>query len=334
MLARQSLSTSAERAGPTATPAPVRLLGIPLDLGAGTRGALMGPAALRTAGLPETLRDLGLAVEDHGDLAVPPPVESGLAEAEARRCNHAGAIAAWTRAIHVGAYELVRGGGLPLFLGGDHAISMGTVSGIARHCAETGRELAVLWLDAHADCNDPSTTPSGNMHGMSVAFLTGEASLKPLLGGLPFHPVRPEDVTLFGLRSVDREERRRIADRGIVSVDMRAIDEFGVPALMRRFLDGLAGRDVHLHVSFDVDFLDPALAPGVGTRVPGGATYREAHLIMEMLHDSGLVASLDVVELNPFLDEAGRSAILLADLLGSLFGRTVLDRQTPAQRLA
>jgi arginase len=184
----------------------------------------------------------------------------------------------------------------------------------------------VLWLDAHADFNTPATSPTGNMHGMPVAFLTGEPSLRPLLGDRNFAPLEPGDIHLFGLRSIDAAERRALQASGVNSIDMRMIDEFGVSVLLKRLLDRVAQAGAHLHVSLDLDFLDPSLAPGVGTSVPGGATYREAHLIMEMLQESGLVGSVDLVELNPYLDERGRSARALAELTASLFGRTVLDR--------
>jgi arginase len=308
------------------------LLGIPIESGAGQPGALMGPSALRTAGLPSVLAELGWTVADHGDLAPPKPTPSGLVGTAAQRCRNADTIAAWTRLIHAQAFSLAKSGSVPIFLGGDHSLSMGTVSGIARHCQAAGRRLVVLWLDAHADFNTPATTPSGNMHGMSLAFACGEPSLLPLLGDLPFVPLPPSDLHLFGLRSIDTGEREALAARGVNRTDMRMIDEFGVSALLRRFLATIGGTDTHLHVSLDVDFLDPALAPGVGTTVPGGATFREAHLIMELLHDSFLVGSLDLVELNPFLDERGRSALLLTELTGSLFGRTVLDR--PANQTA
>ncbi|UEM07009.1 arginase (plasmid) [Skermanella rosea] len=309
----------------------VSLLGIPLELGAGEAGSVMGPAALRTAGLPALLGELGHAVVDHGDLPHPAPVEVEMAPAAAAACRNLGHIAAWTRLIHDHAYLMARAGGFPIFLGGDHSLSMGTVSGIARHCREAGRELFVLWLDAHADFNTPATTPSGNMHGMPVAFACGDRSLRPLLGDRPFVPVRAENFHLFGLRSIDPTEREAVQARGIQVSDMRAIDETGVSVPLRRMLDRIAGGDAHLHVSLDVDFIDPGLAPGVGTTVPGGATYREAHLIMELLHDSGLVGSLDIVELNPFLDERGKSARLLTELAASLFGRTIIDR--PARRI-
>jgi arginase len=305
---------------------PIALLGIPLELGAGEPGCVMGPAALRTAGLPAMLRELDYDVIDHGDLARPTDTALDMVADDAARCNHPAEIGAWTRAIHDRAYDMVGAAALPVFLGGDHSISMGTISAVARRCQTTGRRLVVLWLDAHADFNTPATSPTGNMHGMPVAFLTGEPSLRPLLGDRSFVPVAPGDFHLFGLRSIDAAERRALQASGVNSIDMRMIDEFGVSVLLKRLLDRVAQAGAHLHVSLDLDFLDPSVAPGVGTSVPGGATYREAHLIMEMLQESGLVGSVDLVELNPFLDEHGRSARVLAELTASLFGRTVLDR--------
>jgi arginase len=315
--------------------ADVSLLGIPLELGASEAGSIMGPAALRTAGLPALLGEMGYRVTDHGDLAQSAAADHGLTAADAGACRNPGLIAAWTRLIHDRAYEMAKGGGVPVFMGGDHSLSMGTVSAMARHCRDTDRELFVLWLDAHADFNTPATTPSGNMHGMSMAFACGEASLTPLLGDRPFVPVPPENVHIFGLRSIDKEERGAVRDKGIQVVDMRMIDQASVSillqGLLQEIIEKIDGRRAHLHVSLDVDFLDPSIAPAVGTTVPGGATYREAHLIMEMLHDSGLVGSLDIVELNPFLDERGRSARLLTEMVTSLFGRTIIDR--PARRI-
>jgi arginase len=302
------------------------LLGIPMDAGTSVPGARMGPAALRIAGLLTLLRELGHEVEDAGDLPPPAPLATGLTADDAAACRNLEEVAGWVREIHDQAYAIAAAGRLPIFLGGDHALSMGSVSGIARHCRDAGRELAVLWIDAHADFNIPATTPSRNMHGMSLAFLTGEPSLQPLLTSRPLAPLGTEAVNIIGLRSIDAQERQRVQAHGVEAIDMRAIDEQGIAVLMRPLIEDWQRRDVHLHVSLDVDVLDPSLAPGVGTTVPGGATYREAHLIMEMLHDSGLTASLDIVELNPFLDERGRSARLLVELVASLFGRTVLDR--------
>ncbi|MBL8568456.1 MAG: arginase [Phreatobacter sp.] len=303
---------------------PIVVIGIPVEEGAGTPGAAMGPRMLRTAGLLTALRDLGCAVEDWGDLALPsalPEPPAGLANA-----HNFPAIAGWSRLIARETHAVLASGRLPLVIGGDHALSMGSVSGVARHCAETGRPLFVLWLDAHADFNTPATSPSGNMHGMSAAMLTREPGLEAVMGDEPHGAVDPRNLTLFGIRSIDRAERDLLRARGIEVFDMRLVDEFGVAVLIRRVIERVAAAGGHLHVSLDVDFLDPALAPGVGTTVPGGATWREAHLIMELLHDSGLVGSLDVVELNPFLDERGKSALLLVDLVASLFGREVYAR--------
>ncbi|MCJ2007194.1 arginase [Methylobacterium sp. J-092] len=300
-------------------PERIAILGAPTEVGTSEPGSVMGPAALRTAGLVRTLRDLGHAVADHGD-AVP----DGPADAVGRP-----AVAAWTRALARQVEAALDAGDLPVVVGGDHSLSLGTVEGAMRHCARTGRPLFVLWLDAHADFNTPETSPSGNLHGMPLAALCGEPGLSDLFADPDRPALDPTRVHLFGLRSIDAGERALVAARNVEVTDMRHIDEFGVVAPLRRSLERVAEVSGHLHVSFDIDFLDPGLAPAVGTTVPGGATFREAHLIMEMLHDSGLVGSLDVVELNPFLDERGRSARVLVELVASLFGRRILDRPTP-----
>ena len=304
---------------------------MPIDIGASQPGAIMGPAALRTAGLVENLRELGHEVEDHGDVAPPPPLDLNLAFSSDKARNLA-QIAAWSRLLSERTYAIARSGACPIVLGGDHSLSIGTVNGVARHAQEAGRELFVLWLDAHADFNTPATTPSGNMHGMSAALLAGEPGAEAVFGEHARAAIRPANLRFFGIRSIDSGERALLRARGVDIVDMRLIDEFGVGALMRRVLDAVAAADGMLHVSFDIDFLDPSVAPGVGTTVPGGATIREAHLAMELLHDSGLVASLDVVELNPFMDVRGQSAILLVDLIGSLFGRQIIEHATAPGR--
>jgi arginase len=308
----------------------VPILGACLELGAASPGAMMGPQALRTAGLARMLADLGHRVSDRGTLHEVEPVAVAMAPRHAERCRHLEAIAGWTRRIHDYSYAMAENGALPLVLGGDHSISMGSVSGVARRCRELGRELARLWLDAHADSNTPETSPSGNLPGRARAFLAGEPSLRPILAGRPFHPVAPGGIHVFGARSIDPGEKARLIADGIDTVDMRQIDERGVSALLAERIEGWRKRGVHLHVSFDVDFLDPAIAPGTGTVVPGGATYREAHLVMEMLCDAGIVGSVDLVELNPFLDERGRTAVAATELVASLFGRTVLDRRPGA----
>jgi arginase len=231
------------------------------------------------------------------------------------------------------AYALARSGAIPVFLGGDHSLSMGSVNGVARHWHEQGREVFVLWLDAHADYNTPATTMSGHMHGMVAGFLCGEPGLDRLLGDEPRASIKPSQLDLFGTRSIDPLEKELVRERNVAVADMRQIDEFGVGVLIRRVIERVKARDGVLHVSFDVDFLDPDLAPGVGTIVPGGATYREAHLVMELLHDSGLVRAVDIVELNPFLDERGRTARVATELVGSLFGQQITDRPTPTNAI-
>src|SRR5450432_462335 len=306
----------------------IAILGAAIDIGASQRGTLMGPAALRTAGLLTLLDGLGFEVKDHGDISIGDVAE--LADVPPGNARHYREIQRWTRALSTRSYELSRSGAIPIFLGGDHTLSMGSVNGIARHWREIGRELFVVWLDAHADYNTPATTITGNMHGMSAAFLCGEPGLDGLLGEEPRTPIDPDQLELFGIRSIDKLEKDLLRARRISIADMRQIDEFGVAVLIRRVIDKVRARKGVLHVSFDVDFLDPSLAPGVGTTVQGGATYREAHLVMEMLHDSGLVRSADIVELNPFLDERGRTARIAVELIGSLFGQQITDRPTPS----
>jgi arginase len=310
-----------ERGAVLPVPRAITILGAPVEAGASVPGAAMGPAMLRTAGIVTTLRDLGHDVEDRGDLAPPPPLVH-LAAPEGRAHRFAD-VAAWARLLARETYRIARSGRTPIVLGGDHSIAMGSIGGLARHAAETGRELFVLWLDAHSDFNTPLTSPSGNMHGMSLAMLSREPGLEGVFGGEPHGFVDPARLHLFGIRSIDTGERRLLQNRGVDVVDMRRLDEDGFAVSIRRIIDRVRARNGLLHVSLDVDFLDPAIAPGVGTAVPGGATYREAHLVMELLYESGLSPSLDLVELNPFLDERGKSALLLVDLTASLFGRYV-----------
>ena len=241
-----------------------------------------------------------------------------------------GEIAAWTEAIADAAYAASRDG-LPIFVGGDHSLSAGSMAGLARSAAEAGRELFILWLDSHPDLHTLETTTSGNLHGVPMAYATGRDGFTGYFPPLPV-AVKPQNICMMGIRSVDPAERKALSTMGVTIHDMRSIDENGVASLLDAFLKRVADAGGILHVSLDVDFLDPAIAPGVGTTVPGGATFREAHLIMEILYDSGLVGSLDLVELNPFLDERGRTALLMVDLVASLLGRRVLDRPTQSYR--
>jgi arginase len=300
---------------------PITVLGVPVEAGAGVAGCAMGPAMLRTAGLVRTLEDLGQDVVDRGDLARPHPVAHH--GTKAGKARHFAEVSAWARAVARETYAIMREGRLPVVLGGDHSLAMGSIAGVARYAAEAGRKPFVLWLDAHSDYNTPRTSLSGNMHGMPVAMLSGEPGFDDVFGEEPHGLVDPSCVHLFGIRSIDADERRLLQARGVDVVDMRRLDEDGFALSIRRIIDRVGAANGLLHVSLDVDFLDPTLAPGVGTAVPGGATYREAHLVMELLYESGLSPSLDLVELNPFLDERGKSALLLVDLAASLFGRQV-----------
>lgn len=299
------------------------ILGAPIQTGASQPGCLMGPASLRTAGLGQVLAELGWRVSDLGDLAI-------SAQEPMAHANHAvhdlAETRAWIEVLEGAAYDAAAAHDLPIFMGGDHSMAAGTVSGVSRYAADQGRPLFVLWLDAHPDLHTLSTTESGNLHGTPVAYFIGQSDCEayPPLA----HPVDPRNITMMGIRSVDGAEAARIRETGIDVHDMRSIDETGVLPPLRAFLTRVRAANGMLHVSFDVDFLDPDIAPAVGTTVPGGATFREAHLIMEELCDSGLVTSLDLVELNPFLDERGRTAKLMCDLTASLFGRRVLDRMT------
>ena len=304
---------------------PIELIGAPVDAGAGRRGCAMGSEALRVAELEAALVSLGYLVTDRGNLA---PVADPSVRLDGAVRN-AAAVAGWTRAIEDAAYQSTQRGAVPVFLGGDHSLSMGSISGVARHAAEARRPLFVMWLDAHSDFNTPKTSPSGNMHGMPVAFVCGESGFD---GILPANRalVPPANVFQLGIRSIDPIERDLIATRGVNIYDMRTIDERGVAAIMRDVTRIVSEAGGLLHVSLDVDFLDPDVAPGVGTTVPGGATFREAHLVMEMLSDSALVTSLDLVELNPFLDDRGKSARIMVELTASLFGRRIFDRPTQA----
>lgn len=301
------------------------IIGIPVENGAGQPGCIMGPAAYRTAGLAQTITALGHTLKDHGDVRM--TIQETFA-----RTHHNPALrnlsqtAAWIAAITDAVYQ-AGDTGLTICLGGDHSLSAGSLAGRARLAREGGRQLFVLWLDAHTDYHTLDSTASGNLHGVPLAYACGMPGFTGYFPEL-VDTVDPANVCLMGLRSVDLDERRAISVSGATTHDMRAIDEHGVAPLLRAFLERVAAAGGVLHVSLDVDFLDPSIAPAVGTTVPGGATVREAHLIMEMLCDSCLVGSLDLAELNPFLDERGRTANLMVDLVASLLGRRVLDRPT------
>ncbi len=300
---------------------PVSVFGAPTDIGASRRGASMGPEALRVAGLVEALAARGVDVRDVGDVQGPrnpmAPPQGGY--------RHLEEVAAWNRAVFDCATRELQAGRLPILLGGDHCLAIGAIAAVAAHCRASGKRLCVLWLDAHADFNTSAITPSGNIHGMPVACLCGlgPEALTGLGGVTP--AITPEQVRQIGIRSVDPGEKRLVKDYGLDIYDMRYIDEVGMRRAMEEALEGVDA-DTHLHVSFDVDMLDPAIAPGTGTRVPGGINYREAQLIMEMVADTGRLGSLDLVEINPTLDKRNATAKLAVDLVESLFGKSTLMR--------
>ncbi|MCB1980579.1 MAG: arginase [Rhodoferax sp.] len=304
----------------------VTLIGAPTDIGAGARGASMGPEALRVAGLHAALAGHGVDVLDRGNLAGPgnpwQPAVGGY--------RHLPEVVAWNRLVHDAVHAELVAGRMPILLGGDHCLAVGSIGAVARHCRAQGRKLRVLWLDAHADFNTSALTPSGNLHGMPVACLCGNGPRELVeLGAGDGHAgpaISPKVVRQIGIRSVDPGEKRLVHEAGLEVFDMRFIDEHGMRHAMELALATLEA-NTHLHVSFDVDFLDPEIAPGVGTTVPGGPTYREAQLCMEMIADSGRLASLDVMELNPALDVRNKTALLAVDLIESLFGKSTLMRE-------
>ncbi|MFM8900312.1 MAG: arginase [Burkholderiales bacterium] len=301
---------------------PVSLIGAPTDIGAGSRGASMGPEALRVAGIESVLRGHGLEVVDRGNLSGPanpwlPPVDG---------YRHLPQVVAWNRSLHDAVYAELKLARLPIVLGGDHCLGIGSISAVARHCREAGKKLRILWLDAHADFNTNLLTPSGNTHGMPVACLCGHGPKELIEIGGHVPAIHPKWIRQIGIRSVDEGEKRFVHEMDLDVFDMRFIDEMGMRHAMELALATLDAH-THLHVSFDVDFLDPDIAPGVGTTVRGGPTYREAQLCMEMIADTGRLASLDVMELNPALDVRNRTAEVAVDLIESLFGKSTLMRK-------
>ena len=309
---------------PSANLAPraVSLIGVPTDIGAGTVGARMGPEALRVASIAQAIAQFGIDVKDCGNLLGPAnPWQEAV-----NGFRHLPEVVQWNQTLHDAVYAELQQQRLPILLGGDHSLAIGSISAVARHCREQGKKLRVLWFDAHADFNTPTLTPSGNIHGMPVACLCGlgPAELTGMSGAV--QALNPNSIRQIGIRSVDAGEKRLVHDIGIEVFDMRYIDEMGMRNVMQLAL-ALVDANTHLHVSLDVDFLDPNIAPGVGTTVRGGPTYREAQLCMEMIADTGRLASLDLVELNPALDVRNQTAELAVDLIQSLFGKSTLMRR-------
>jgi arginase len=292
----------------------VGIVGVPMDLGAGRRGVDMGPYAIRYAGLEHALREMGMQVTDYSNLSVPVPEGREMGNPRAR---FDGLIEATCLELQKKVVEIARSGAFPLVLGGDHSIAIGTVAGLL----DARGDVGVLWVDAHGDINTPATSPSGNVHGMPVATMLGKAGLGSRLGW-GSRAVNPERVVLFGTRTLDPGERQIIRDLGIRMFTMSELDQIGVKAAIEEAVERLRGTG-GIHISFDIDAVDPLEAPGVGTPWPGGLTYREAHLAMELLADTGQVTSMEVVEVNPIADHENRTGRLAAELILSALGRTI-----------
>ena len=300
----------------------ISIIGAPTDIGAGSRGSSMGPEALRVANIVPVLQGHGLEVLDRGNLSG--PANPWLPAVDGYRHLHE--VVAWNQAVHGAVHAELKLGRLPILLGGDHCLGVGSISAVARHCRDSGKKLRVLWLDAHADFNTNTLTPSGNTHGMPVACLCGHGPKELIEIGGHVPAISPKWVRQIGIRSVDAGEKRFVHEMDLEVFDMRYIDEMGMRHAMELALATLDA-NTHLHVSFDVDFLDASIAPGVGTTVRGGPTYREAQLCMEIIADTGCLASLDVMELNPALDVRNATAELAVDLVESLFGKSTLMRK-------
>lgn len=300
---------------------PVTILGIPLDLGAGHRGVDMATRSLRIAGLGDKLRTLGYEVQDAGDVAAPLPETLVGSDARLRYLSEVLGTCTVTAEM---ARSIMDDGQFPIFLGGDHSISMGSIAGVSSHIKANGKRLGLIWFDAHGDFNTPDSSPTGNIHGMPLAVVQGHGErLLVEIGG--FSPkVKPEDIALIGIRDVDESEAKLLRESRMMIFTMRDIDELGIKEVVQRALERVTANTDALHVSFDIDFIDPQYAPGVGTPSPGGPTYREAHLAMELISDSGLLTSLDMVEVNPIFDQRNTTSLLAVELILSALGKRIL----------
>ncbi|CAN5856020.1 arginase [soil metagenome] len=299
----------------------IHLLGVPMDLGSGRRGVDMGPSAIRIAGLADRLTKLGHKVVAEGAVGIR---NMGALRVGDVRARYLAEIARASRLVCTKVERILAKGHFPLVLGGDHSISVGTVSAIAAAARREGKKVGLLWVDAHGDINTPETSPSGNIHGMPVAALLGEGpdELTSIGGAGP--KVDPRNVAMVAIRSLDEGEKVRLKRYGVAVHIMSEVDRLGIEEVMKVALARVADGTDRVHVSFDLDAVDPTVAPGVGTPVKGGLNYREAHLLMEMLSDSGLMTSLEVVEANPILDDRNASAVFAVELVQSAFGKRIL----------
>jgi len=292
----------------------VRVIGVPMDLGQSKRGVDMGPSAIRYAGLNRRLHNLGYHIEDSGNIQV--AIRDSLPDGSGLNCLQA--VVNTCKLVYEQGKHALEDGCLPLFLGGDHSIAVGTVGGII-----SSNSSGLLWIDAHSDFNTPESSPSGNIHGMPLAVLMGKGAPELVQLGRSGKKLRPADVMLIGIREIDPEERVILKESGIGIYTMREIDERGIANIAKEALSRL-NHLKRLHVSLDMDCLDPNEAPGVGTPVPGGLTYREAHLLMEIINDCACVESIDVVEINPILDNRNQTAKIAVELIASLLGQQIL----------
>jgi arginase len=299
----------------------VHLLGVPMDLGSGRRGVDMGPSAIRIAGVADRLAELGHKVVDDGDVIIKNMEELKVGNERAR---YLGEIARASAILARKVDRIMELGHFPLVLGGDHSIAVGTLSGISAYAGRHGKKVGLIWIDAHGDINTPETSPSGNIHGMPLAALLGfgAGELTSIGGDSP--KVDPANVALVGIRSLDSGEKKRLKETGVQVHTMSDIDRHGVHRVMKKALARVTDGTDYVHVSFDLDAVDPAVAPGVGTPVKGGLDYREAHLIMEVIADAGVMTSLEMVEVNPILDQGNASAVFAVELVQSAFGKKIL----------
>ncbi|MBI3193888.1 MAG: arginase [Ignavibacteriae bacterium] len=298
----------------------IHIIGVPMDLGQGRRGVDMGPSAIRYAGLDQRLQELGYSVTDEGDLTIKTQEEQRIKD---ERAKYLPEISRVMKLLAKKVERSMNKQKFPLVLGGDHSIAIGTIGGVAAHAHKQKKKVGVLWIDAHGDFNTPETSPSGNIHGMPLAVCCGLGP-KELLGvGGSFRKVEPQNVAIIGLRSIDRKESDSLSKNGLNLFTMGEIDKHGIHRVMKKAFQKISDVD-YLHVSFDLDSVDPVYAPGVGTPVKGGLDYREAHLIMEMIADSGKMTSLELVEVNPILDNRNQSAEFAVELVQSAFGKSIL----------
>ena len=299
----------------------IGIVGVPSDLGANMRGSCMGPAAIRISGLKEKIEKLGYSCTDYGDVEV--PIRDSLSVASAKN-RFLEPLTEISQQIQKKAYDLLHQNNLPIFIGGDHSLAIGSIAGVSQFFHERQEDLGVIWIDAHADLNTPASSPSGNIHGMPLSLAIGEGHECLMAIGGHQVKVKPQNIALIGIRTIDGQEKERLRDSGIRYYTMRSLDERGMFPVMQEALSHVGRHTTHIHLSFDIDAIDPRYAPGVSTAVSGGLSLREAHLALEMLYESGKISSMDFAELNPYCDVGSKSADLTVDLIQSALGKSII----------